>query len=314
MFMSMPPPPLSITGAASSRSASPSKASEHKVCDNEDKLRYYGIYIRSHRELPFDLQAFINELKGGDSIDTVRSPNARHVAQRQGQAQHLSKQDGIDLLKDVLLFFENASLPMLAVKSKQNLDKRYLPPPRDSAWIKNYGPLESPEPDHLFGYRHSKESISTTIAFSEEQEYSLFSCPIAQGLHFPFMSAQWKSPKNNQTHFQARLQGAQDGAVIVRYLYQFYTNVGIVPATLDTAHFSLTIDMESAHLFVHWQEFEKELPAYYMKPVMKAFLDNEQQVADMRHMMKNILAYAMGNRLARLRSVIETTQAHQVKR
>jgi hypothetical protein len=79
----------------------------------------------------------------------------------------------------------------------------------------------------------------------------------------------------------------------------------------DTAHFSLTIDMESAHLFVHWQEFEQERPAYYMEPVMKTFLDDEQQVADMRHTMKNILAYAMGSRLAKLRDVVEATQTQQ---
>ncbi|KAF2844531.1 hypothetical protein T440DRAFT_523428 [Plenodomus tracheiphilus IPT5] len=296
------PPPSSTTGAASSRSASPSKSSEPKVRDNEDKLRYYGIHFGHHRALPAGLQAFVDELQAGASLslDAVRSPNARHVAQRHRRAQRLAEQDGIDLLKDVLLFVEDDGLPMLAVKAKQNLDKRYLPPPIDLAWVKEYGALEGPQPDHLFGYRHWKDSDSTTTAFSMQQEYGLLS--------------RAKSPKNNQTHFQARPQGARDGAVIVRYLHQFYTDAGIVPTTQDTAHFFLTIDMESAHLFVHWQEFDQKCPAYYMEPVMKAFLDNEQQVADMRHMMKKILAYAMGSRLARLRTVIEATQTQQAAR
>jgi hypothetical protein len=105
--------------------------------------------------------------------------------------------------------------------------------------------------------------------------------------------------------------GARDGAVIVRYLHQFYTDAGFVPTVRDTAHFSLTIDMESAHLFVHWEEFEEERPAYYMEPVMKSFLDDEQQVADMRHMMKNILADAFGSRLANLRAAVEATRTQQ---
>jgi hypothetical protein len=105
------------------------------------------------------------------------------------------------------LFVEDDDMPMLAVKAKQNFDKRYLPPPIDLAWVKEYGALEGPQPDHLFGYRHWKDSDSTTIAFSIQQEYPLLSHAVSLALHFPFMSAQWKSPKNNQTHFQARPQG-----------------------------------------------------------------------------------------------------------
>jgi hypothetical protein len=148
-------------------------------------------------------------LKAGasSSTDAVRSPSTRQVVQRQRRAQRLAEQDGIDLLKHVLLFAEDDDLPMLAVKAKQNLDKRYLPPPIDLALIKEYGALEGPQPDHLFGYRHWKDSDSTTTAFSMQQEYGLLSRAVAPSLHFPFMSAQWKSPKNNQTHFQARPQG-----------------------------------------------------------------------------------------------------------
>ena len=109
-------------------------------------------------------------------------------------------------------------------------------------------------------------------------------------------------------------QGARDGAVIVRYLHQFYTDAGFVPAVEDTAHFSLTIDMESAHLFVHWQESDQGRLAYYMEPIMKIFLDDEQQVANMRHMMKNILAHAMGGRLAKLKDVVTATQTQQAAR
>ena len=109
--------------------------------------------------MPADLdrkKAFVDELKASatSDLDAVRSPNARHVVQRQRQAQRLADQDGIDLLKTVLLFDEDDDLPMLAVKAKQNLDKRFLPPPIDLAWVKEYGALEGPQLDRLFGYRH----------------------------------------------------------------------------------------------------------------------------------------------------------------
>jgi hypothetical protein len=133
--MHLCPPPSSITGAASSRNASPSKSSEPKVRDNEDKLRYYGIHFSNRRVLPACLQAFVDGLKASSTpnVDAVRSPKARQVVERQRRAQRLAEQDGIDLLKGVLLFNEDDDLPMLAVKAKQNLDNRYLPPPIDLA-------------------------------------------------------------------------------------------------------------------------------------------------------------------------------------
>jgi hypothetical protein len=48
-----------------------------------------------------------------------------------------------------------------------------------------------------------------------------------------------------------------------------------------------------------------------MEPVMKTFLDDEQQVADMRYMMKNILANAFGSRLANLRAAVEAIRIQQ---
>jgi hypothetical protein len=45
--------------------------------------------------------------------------------------------------------------------------------------------------------------------------------------------------------------GVRDGAVIVRYFHQFYTDAGFVPTTKNTAHLSLTVDMDPEHLFIH---------------------------------------------------------------
>jgi hypothetical protein len=113
-----------------------------------------------------------------------------HCTSSNGRGQRLAKQDKIDLLKGVLLFDEDDDLPMLAVKAKQNLDKRYLPLPIDLAWAKEYSALDGSQADHLFGYRCCKDSDSATTAFSMQQEYSLFSRAVAPALRFPFMSAQ----------------------------------------------------------------------------------------------------------------------------
>jgi hypothetical protein len=44
---------------------------------------------------------------------------------------------------------------------------------------------------------------------------------------------------------------------------------------------------------------------------MKAFLDDEQQVVDMRHIMENIFAFAFGSRLANLRAAVKATRTRQ---
>lgn len=134
------------------------------------------------------------------SAAALRAANARLVVRRQRRAQRLAKQDGIDLL----LFVGDEALPMLAVTTRQKLDKRSLPPPLDLAWVKEYGALEGPQPDHLFGYCHWKHSDATTAAFSVQHEYRLLSRAVALGLYFPSLSAQWKRPKNNQRPFEAR--------------------------------------------------------------------------------------------------------------
>jgi hypothetical protein len=71
-------------------------------------------------------------------------------------------------------------------------------------------------------------------------------------------------------------------------------------------HFSLTIDMETALLYVHWQEKDTGGETeYYMEKIMQIFLDEEHRVADMRAVMKIIIDNAMGSRLQKLREAVD---------
>jgi hypothetical protein len=46
----------------------------------------------------------------------------------------------------------------------------------------------------------------------------------------------------------ARYQAAQDGAVIVNYLSEFYKNSDINPLVVQASHFSLTCDLETTEI------------------------------------------------------------------
>ncbi|KAF2787137.1 hypothetical protein K505DRAFT_367608 [Melanomma pulvis-pyrius CBS 109.77] len=60
----------------------------------------------------------------------------------------------------------------------------------------------------------------------------------------------------SETHYHASLQGAHDGATIVRYLYEFDASAGCMPSDIDTCHFSVTCDTLTAYLFVHWRQID----------------------------------------------------------
>jgi hypothetical protein len=92
---------------------------------------------------------------------------------------------------------------------------------------------------------------------------------------------------------------------MIRHLHHLYTSTGFDPAIEDTAHLSLTFDMETAMLYVHWQEIDKEGHLkYYREPFRQTFLNDEPDVARLRHIVENLLAYAIGSRLEKIREVV----------
>jgi hypothetical protein len=75
---------------------------------------------------------------------------------------------------------------------------------------------------------------------------------------------------------------------------------------VDTMHFSLTIDSEIALLHAHWHEENPNgWTEYYMERIMRIFLNEEHQVADMRAVMERIIVHAMGPRLQKLREAVD---------
>lgn len=129
-------------------------------------------------------------------------------------------------------------------------------------------------------------------------------------MHFPFLTCQWKSQRAFENQFHASLQGARDGAVIVRYLFEFYTAAKQPTSVIDTAHFSLTTDTKYVSLFVHWREDDTATgkTKYHMKEIAQAFLSpveaEDTAIVRMRKRLRNILDYALGERLTRIKKAI----------
>jgi hypothetical protein len=215
--ISMASPPSSSWNGTSTLSVF-----ETEPCDNENKLNVYGILVYIDKALPADIHNFVATLQAGtrSGLDTAHSPNTRKVAQQQHIALRQDKQDCIDMLRDFLLFPDHAHESMLAIRAQHNLHNDFLP--SDAALAEFWGPLETPRPDHLYGYRYFDDSQGPT-AFSRDQERILRLDAIAFSLHFPFMTVQWKSPRETQGHYHARLQGMSSHPTLLSNLRSLIT-------------------------------------------------------------------------------------------
>jgi hypothetical protein len=128
-------------------------------------------------------------------------------------------------------------------------------------------------------------------------------------LHFPFLSCQWKSQKGGEGHCHASLQGARVGAAIVRSLLDLCQTAQHTPSIVDTAHFSLTTETDTAKLWVHWLESREDGGAdYHMELINQAFwrplTPRDTGMIDMRKMLRNILEYAVSTRLDNIKAAI----------
>jgi len=145
---------------------------------------------------------------------------------------------------------------------------------------------------------------------------------VAATTHFPFLTCQWKCGDGDEGHPHATLQGARDGACIVNYNHAFLEASGLPPSVVDTCHFSVTCDMESVKLWVHWRASTAGEVEHHMKRIGFYVIRDDQGdpenpgVKPFRARLRNILEWAQGPRLARFHSAIArlTNDRQQAKR
>ncbi|KAH7119584.1 hypothetical protein B0J11DRAFT_582104 [Dendryphion nanum] len=98
----------------------------------------------------------------------------------------------------------------------------------------------------------------------------------------------------------ARYQAARDGAVVVNYLYEFYRNASIEPSIVQISHVSLTCDLETAEIWVHWRQGG----LHHMELINKCSLRQLPEVESIRSNLRNIVEYSLGERLSDIKKAI----------
>jgi hypothetical protein len=127
-------------------------------------------------------------------------------------------------------------------------------------------------------------------------------------MHFPFLTAQWKAAISGDKQIDARVQAARDGALIVNYMHHFYSHAypDRDPSQLETCHVSLTTEMITSYVWLHWREVDLvDGEVYYrMEPIDLAHLHKLRDVAETRKILHNYIDYAMGERLTSIKAAL----------
>lgn len=136
---------------------------------------------------------------------------------------------------------------------------------------------------------------------------------LTSSLHFPFLTCQWKGYTGSEGQYHASLQGGRDGACVVNYLHHFFTEAGQTPSVVDTCHFSVTSDIQTFRLWVHWRKDcgGDRGTIHHMKCIKSAFSELPEEdedamklLVDFRKMLRNIASYATSTRLERIKQAI----------
>ncbi|KAF1937774.1 hypothetical protein EJ02DRAFT_47020 [Clathrospora elynae] len=126
--------------------------------------------------------------------------------------------------------------------------------------------------------------------------------------HFPFLTAQWKSAIFGENQVHASLQAARDGALIVNYLHQFYSLAypNRPPTQLQTCHFSITTEIYTCMLWIHWREVDPDDGEVYfrMEEIETARMNKLDDVREVRKILHNYLDFSLGERLRSIKEAL----------
>jgi hypothetical protein len=151
--------------------------------------------------------------------------------------------------------------------------------------------------------------------------FQVYQDAVTSGGHFPFLTCQWKSHVGAEGHSVARNQGARDGAAIVNYLRDFYESAGQIPSVVDTCHWSLTCDILTVILWLHWAVFDPATGTmkHHMRqidhqPLNTADDPNNGPMGKFRQQLRAILSFSIGPRLQKLKAAIPLVHANKAQK
>jgi len=158
-----------MPSSPSRKSRSPEKSSATEKMDPKDKLQLFGIFYEERASIPAMLKQHVSDLR---KPRQASSPNAKRIEEMVPVARSRSEQDGIDVLEETLLLVpaSKGGQPYVERAAKANLSASFLP--SATSFAAEGLRLETPQPDHCFGYIPSKKARPARLqsAFTIDEE------------------------------------------------------------------------------------------------------------------------------------------------
>jgi hypothetical protein len=103
----------------------------------------------------------------------------------------------------------------------------------------------------------------------------------------------------------------RDGAAIVEANYQFFRKAypDRDPPLEHIAHFSMTCDLHTAVVYVHWRHVIDNQVLYEMETIEEGFLSRDRKIWPVRRAIKNIIEHAKGERLRTFKAALPSLKA-----
>jgi hypothetical protein len=302
------------------RTPSPKRVNNN--LDQRDKLEAYRISVDKERVLPPALAELLHTaIRKPRDPDVIPSPNAKEIVRRRRRTAVQPERNGLDQLAPYLLPVGEvdgdcrvAAERLINTKKDITLHRFFLPPAPQQDIVTTWKELSQPQPDLCTGYVTRREAASAVQpydpAFTADEEQILYSYPLSQYLHFPFLTAQFKAPSANENLRHAQNQAARDGDVAVNYIYEMYSAAySESPCVADTCHFSYTCDLDIGELWVHWREGLE----HYMELVLQVRLRNHEEMLDLRSHLRNIVHWARESRLQSIKAALPHFAASKLR-
>ncbi|KAJ4286548.1 hypothetical protein N0V90_013248 [Kalmusia sp. IMI 367209] len=280
------------------------------------QLSKYNITVDEDIALPEPLADFVQTLKQGR--DEEPSPHAQAIINTWKAASMANEFTGQKMLDEHILFRGEAfgGTKGLTLKDKVNLVKDYLPDPPNAILPELRGSFSRPQPDSCIGYITAAEA--NTYAPPSAPAFTAREDEIARlaDTHFPFLTAQWKAVRSGENQFNASLQAARDGALIVNYMHNLYSTAypDRAPTQLETCHFSLTIDGCTIILWIHWREIKDGEVYFRMEVVDMARMRKLDDLLEVRKILHNYVDYALGERLRSIKGALPAFYLNRPRR
>ncbi|KAF2820811.1 hypothetical protein CC86DRAFT_374129 [Ophiobolus disseminans] len=301
---------LSPEAMPPARTTSPTRTTATTL-DDRHKLECYDINVDTATKMPAALMTHIDTVMlRSRSPNDVPSPNARIAVARRPVVAMQNETGGSKEFAHLLLPMGEADesgraepVPFVTQKAELLLNRYFLPSAPDPAVTKTWKALSQPKPDSCVGYILQREAKAARVRapFTAEEEGVLNDYVLTKLMYMPFMTAQWKAPHGNEGLFAAQSQSARDGAVIVNHLYDLYrVAYSKTPGVVETCHFSVTCDIQSVEIWVHWRDGS----SHHMELIFEGHCRKEVQMLDMRAIVRNIQQYAINERLRSIRAAL----------